>query len=74
MLLCFDITSNLVDQNVMVDSCSAFEVYPAFSAVLRVIFDCAFSIFDIWSRSWGVAQLLVFRGVYPHPHPSEAAR
>jgi len=29
------------------------------------------SIFDLWSRPWGVARLLGVRGVPPRPHPSE---
>jgi len=29
------------------------------------------SIFDLWSRSWGMAQLLGLRGVSWCPHPSE---
>jgi len=29
------------------------------------------SIFDLWSKPWGVARLLDLRGVPPRPHPSE---
>jgi len=28
-------------------------------------------LFDLWSRSWGMARLLDLCGVSPRPHPSE---
>jgi len=31
----------------------------------------ATSIFNLWSRAWGVARLLGLRGVLPRPHLSE---
>jgi len=36
----------------------------------RAIFG-ATSIFDLWSRPWGVARLLGLRRVPPRPHPSK---
>jgi len=43
---------------------------PAFEPLRRAIFGTT-SIFDLWSRPWGVARMLGLRGVPPHPHPSE---
>jgi len=37
----------------------------------RAIFGTTSSIFDLWSRPWGVARLLDLRGVPPRPHPSK---
>jgi len=44
---------------------------PASEPLRRAVFGTASSIFDLWSRPWGVARLLVLRGVPPRPHPSE---
>jgi len=38
----------------------------------RAIFSIS-SIFDLWSRPWGVARLLGFRGVPPCPHPRKGS-
>jgi len=40
----------------------------------RTIFGTTSSIFDLWSRSWGVTRLLGRRGVSPRPQPSEGVR
>jgi len=45
--------------------CSASEL------LRRTIFGTTSSIFDPWSKSWGVARLLVVREIPPHSHPSE---
>jgi len=37
----------------------------------RAIFGTTSSIFDLWSRPWGVARLLGLLGVSPRPDPSE---
>ena len=37
----------------------------------KSIFGSSLFILDLWSRPWGVARLLGFRGVPPRPHPSE---
>jgi len=37
----------------------------------RAIFDTTSSIFDLWSRPWGVARLFCLRAVPPRSHPSE---
>jgi len=37
----------------------------------RAIFGTTSSIFDLWSRPWGVARLLGLRGVPSRLHPSE---
>jgi len=44
---------------------------PASEPLRRAIFGTASSIFDLWSRPWGVARLLGLHGVPPRPHPSE---
>jgi len=46
---------------------------PASEPLRRAIFGTTSSIFDIWSKPWGVARLLGFRGVPLRPHPSEGA-
>jgi len=43
---------------------------PASEPLWRVIFGTT-SIFDLWSRPWGVVRLLGLREVPPRPHPSE---
>jgi len=44
---------------------------PTFQPLQRAILGTTSSIFDLWSRLWGVARLLGFHEVPPHPHPSE---
>ena len=44
---------------------------PASEPLHKSIFGSFFSVLDLWSRPWGVAQLLGLRGVPPCPHPSE---
>ena len=44
---------------------------PASEPLRKSIFGSSLSILNLWSRSWGVAQLLGLRGVPPRPHPSE---
>jgi len=45
--------------------------YPASEPLRRAMFGTTFSIFDLWSRPWGVVRLLGLRGVPPRPHPSK---
>jgi len=40
---------------------------PASEPLRRAIFGTTSYIFDPWSRPWGVARLLGFRGVHPRP-------
>jgi len=40
---------------------------PASEPLRRAIFGTTSSIFDLWSRPWGVARLLGLRGVPPRP-------
>jgi len=44
--------------------------FPASEPLWRAIFGTT-SIFDLWSRPWGVTRLLGLRGIPPRPHPSE---
>ena len=44
---------------------------PASEPLRKSIFGSSLSILDLWSRPWGVAQLLGLRGVPPRPHPSK---
>jgi len=44
---------------------------PASEPLRRAIFGTTSSIFDLWSRPWGVDRLLSLHGVPPHPHPPE---
>ena len=55
----------LQDLNHLLLDCSASE------PLRKSIFCSSLSILDLWSRPWGVAQLLGLCGVPPHPHPSE---
>jgi len=43
---------------------------PASEPLQRAVVGTA-SIFDLWSRPWGVAQLMGLRGVSPRPYSSE---
>jgi len=44
---------------------------PASELLRRTIYGTTSSIFDLWSRPWGVARLLNLREVLSRPHPSE---
>ena len=45
--------------------------YPATDSLHRSLFCDSLSVYDLWSRPWGVAQLLVLHGFPPCPHLSE---
>ena len=44
---------------------------PATDSLRRSLFGDSLSLYDLWSRPWGVARLLGLHGVPPCPHPSE---
>ena len=44
---------------------------PATDSLRRSLFGDSLSLYDLWSRPWGVAQLLGLYGLPPCPHPSE---
>ena len=44
---------------------------PATDSLQRSLFGNSLSIYDLWSRPWGVAWLLGLHGLLPCPHPSE---
>ena len=44
---------------------------PALDSLRRSLFGDSLSLYDLWSRPWGVAQLLGLHGHPPCPHPSE---
>ena len=44
---------------------------PATDSLRRSFFGDSLSLYDLWSRPWGVARLLEFHGLPPYPHPSE---
>ena len=44
---------------------------PATDSLRRSLFGDSLSLYDLWSRSWGVARLLGLHGLLPCPHPSE---
>ena len=44
---------------------------PATDSLRRSLFGNSLSIYDLWSRPWGVAQLLGLHGLPPCPHSSE---
>ena len=44
---------------------------PATDSLRRSLFGDSLSLYDLWSRPWGVAQLLGLHGLPPCPHPSE---
>jgi len=46
---------------------------PASEPLRRAIFGNTSSIFDLWSRPWGVAQLLGLREVSPRHYPSKGS-
>ena len=41
---------------------------PVLDPLRRTIFGHTLSLLDLWSRPWGVARLLGFRGIDPRPH------
>ena len=44
---------------------------PATDSLRRSLFGDSLSLYDLWSRPWGVARLLRLHGLPPCPHPSE---
>jgi len=42
---------------------------PSSEPLRRAIFGTTSSIFDLWSRTWGVARVLGLHGVTPRPRP-----
>ena len=44
---------------------------PATDSLRRSLFGDSLSLYDLWSRPWGVARLLGLHGLLPCPHPSE---
>ena len=44
---------------------------PATGSLRRSLFGDSLSLYDLWSRPWGVARLLGLHGLPPCPHPSE---
>ena len=44
---------------------------PATDSLHRSLFGDSLSLYDVWSRPWGVARLLGIHGLPPCPHPSE---
>ena len=47
---------------------------PAMDSLRRSLFGDSLSLYDLWSRPWGVAWLLGLHGLPPCPHPSEGVR
>ena len=44
---------------------------PATDSLRRSLFGDSLSLYDLWSRPWGVSRLLGLHGLPPCPHPSE---
>ena len=44
---------------------------PATNSLRRSLFGDSLSLYDLWSRPWGVARLVGLHGLPPCPHPSE---
>ena len=44
---------------------------PATDSLRRSLFGDSLSLYDLWSRPWGVSRLLGLHGLSPCPHPSE---
>ena len=44
---------------------------PATDSLRHSLFGSSLSLYDLWSRPWGVARLLGLYGLPPCPHPSE---
>ena len=47
---------------------------PATDSLRRSLFGDSLSLYDLWSRPWGVARLLGLHGLPLCPHPSEGVR
>ena len=47
---------------------------PATDSLRRSLFGDSLSLYDLWSRPWGVARLLGLHGLPPCSHPSEGVR
>ena len=43
----------------------------ATDSLCRSLFGDSLSLYDLWSRPWGIARLLGLHGLPPFPHPSE---
>ena len=44
---------------------------PATDSLVRALFGDSLSLYDLWSRPWGVARVLGLHGLSPCPHPWE---
>ena len=44
---------------------------PATDSLRHSLFNDSLSLYDLWSRPWGVARLLGLHGLPPCPHPAE---
>ena len=44
---------------------------PARDSLRRSLFGDSLSLYDLWSRPWGVSRILGLHGLLPCPHPSE---
>ena len=44
---------------------------PATDSLRRSLFGDSLSLYDLWSRPWGIARLLALHDLPPCPHPSE---
>ena len=44
---------------------------PATDSLRRSLFSDSLSLYNLWSRPWGVSRLLGLHGFLPYPHPSE---
>ena len=44
---------------------------PATDSLRRSLFGDSLSLYDLWSRPWGVARLLELHGLLSCPHPTE---
>ena len=53
------------------DICHLILHCPATDSLHRSLFGDSVSLYDLWSRSWGVAYLLGLHGLPPCPHHSE---
>ena len=47
---------------------------PATDLLHCLLFGDCLSLYDLWSRTWGVARLLGLHGLLPCPHPLEGVR
>ena len=53
------------------DICHLILHCPATNSLRRSLFGDSLSLYDLWSRPWGVVQLLGLHSLPPCPHPSE---